>query len=121
MGVPFLLLECPGFTFAAAREFVANLDEELPKKKWSFVSEVVHVKFPEGKGWKKRRLSAISERPAEEAREAAGAAREHAAGEAVAAATAKAGAAAAISRRGQRSGAGHTARHPYPRDPRGLR
>ena len=32
MGVPFLLLECPGSTFALARAFVANLDEELPKK-----------------------------------------------------------------------------------------
>ena len=32
MNIPFLLLECPGFTFSAAREFVTNLDEELPKK-----------------------------------------------------------------------------------------
>ena len=29
--MPFLLLECPGFAFATARHFVANLDEELPK------------------------------------------------------------------------------------------
>ena len=41
MGVPFLLLECPGFTFAAAREFVANLDEELPKKNAHAMSTLV--------------------------------------------------------------------------------
>ena len=41
MGVPFLLLECPGFTFAAARQFVSNLDEELPKKNPSAMGVIV--------------------------------------------------------------------------------
>ena len=41
MGVPFLLLECPGFTFAAARQFVSSLDEELPKKNPSAMGVIV--------------------------------------------------------------------------------